>query len=259
MAVDYFTKWPEAKAVASITTNTAKSFIMEHIVCKFGCPHTIITDNGAQFTSDSFKKFCKEWNITISLTSVAYPQSNGMAELTNRNIVRGLCTRLEGKAGTWADDLPYVLWSMRTTYKMATGQTPFLLTYGSEAVLPIELAIPTDRVSSFDPGRNEEAVAAGVDLLEEARDEAALRAEAFKQSMINYHRRSVKSKNFQVGDLVLRNVSATGKHVSKLGEKWDGPFTVTAFVPPATYRLKTPQGRPLKRPWNAIHLKKYYP
>ena len=137
--------------------------------------------------------------------------------------------------------------------------TPYSLAFGAEAVLPIELTIPSHRAENFNLARNSEALAAEVDLLEERREEAAQRAAVFRQNMVNQHRKLVKPKEFQVGDLVLRNIPATGTRVKKLEEKWEGPFIVTGQASPAAYRLADAEGNELRRPWNAVHLKKYYP
>ena len=84
-------------------------------------------------------------------TSVAHPQANGQTEVTNRTILQGLKTGLDKSKGNWVDELPNVLWSYRTTPRTSTGETPFNLVYGSEAVVPTEIGMPTYRVDYFNP------------------------------------------------------------------------------------------------------------
>ncbi|KAL5571018.1 hypothetical protein UlMin_020615 [Ulmus minor] len=89
--------------------------------------------------------FCVEWNIKLTFATPRHPQSNDQAESTNKTIVNTLRKQLEHAKGSWADELPGVLWSYRTTSKTSTGATPFSLAYGSEAVIPIEISIPNVR------------------------------------------------------------------------------------------------------------------
>ena len=76
VAVDKFTKWVEVEPVRAIIAQAAIKFI-RGIVCRFGVPHSIITDNGTQFTSNAFKKYCKELGTAICYASVAHPRGNG--------------------------------------------------------------------------------------------------------------------------------------------------------------------------------------
>ena len=86
VAVDYFTKWAEAEALATITTKKVINFVVRNIICRFGLPHTIITDNGTQFDSAEFKDFCKRFHIQKKFSVVAHPQANGQVEAVNKVI-----------------------------------------------------------------------------------------------------------------------------------------------------------------------------
>ena len=142
---DYFTKWVEAEAFHQVRDTEVKNFVWKNIICKFGVPHEIVTDNGPQFISFAFQDFCAEWNIKLTFATPRHSQSNGQAESTNKTIVNTLRKRLENAKGKWADELPGVLWSYRTTSKNSTGATPFSLAFGTEAVIPAEISIPTAR------------------------------------------------------------------------------------------------------------------
>ncbi|GMH22736.1 hypothetical protein Nepgr_024579 [Nepenthes gracilis] len=117
-----------------------------------------------------FTKYCTSLGIRLVHTSVAYPQANGQVEVTNRTLLHGLKTKLEDAGGSWVDELASVLWSYRTTPKEPTRETPFSLCYGSEAVLLVEIELPSLRVESFDPQVNSQKIREYLDLLEEARD-----------------------------------------------------------------------------------------
>ena len=143
IAIDKFTKWPEVTAVRKMTAQSAIKFL-KGFVCRFGVLARIITDNGTQFTSRAFMQYVYALGCKISFASVAHPRSNGQAERANTEVLRGLKTRTFDKllkcGRRWIDELPVVLWSLRTTPNRATGQTPFSLVYGVGAVIPTSSA-----------------------------------------------------------------------------------------------------------------------
>ena len=112
---DYFTKWVEAEAYKQVRDRDVKNFIWRHVICRFGVPKEIVTDNGSQFISREFQDFCEEWGIKLTFSTPRYPQANGQAEATNKTIMNSLKKRLTQAKGAWADELPAVLWSYRTT------------------------------------------------------------------------------------------------------------------------------------------------
>ena len=93
----------------------------------------------------------------------------------NRSIVEGIKTRLGRYGKNWVDELPSVLWALRTMEKTSHQRTPYSLVFGSEVVIPAEVGIPSRRSSSMNPQGNEKEVLLNLDLLEEARDHAAIR------------------------------------------------------------------------------------
>jgi transposase InsO family protein len=109
VAVDKFTKWVEAAPVTTQDSTAAINFI-KSIVVRFGVPHNIITDNGTNFTSKEFKNYCEGLGIKLKFASVAHPKTNGQVEKAKH---------------AWVDELPSVLWSLRTTPNAATQETPF--------------------------------------------------------------------------------------------------------------------------------------
>ncbi|XP_050211411.1 uncharacterized protein LOC126661601 [Mercurialis annua] len=189
MAVDHFTKWIEVEAVSTITEARIRDFFWRQIVCRFGIPRALVTDNGKQFNCRAFKEFCNDLHIDLRFTSVVHPQSNGMTEVTNRTILKGLKARLGEFDRQWLEELP----------------------------------------KFFDEAKNEEEQKLCLDLLEERREQAALRIEAYKQRMAKYHNKRVKPLSFQVGDLVLRraDIAKGNAGVGKLEPNWEGPYRVT--------------------------------
>jgi ribonuclease HI len=255
VAVEYFTKWVEAEPLAIISEPKLRSFVWKSVVCRFGIPKVLITDNGRQFDNSQFKNFCTNLGIEHRLTSVAHPQSNGLAEVTNRIILQDLKTRIGDAKGSWPEELPAILWTYRTSHKTATGETPFMLAFGVEAVIPVEIGIPTQRV--IDP-RSEEQTTEHLDLIEEVREQASLRAASYQNKAAKHFNTKVKTRRFRVGDLVLRKAAAAGHPPGKLGPAWEGPYEVIRKVKGGAYSLRDTSGKPLPRPWNADNLKIYY-
>ena len=149
VAVDHFTKWIEAEAVSTITPERMIDFVQNHIITRFGIPKKIVSDNGTQFASKKFVEYCNRLKIENGFTSVAHPQANGQTEVMNRTIVLGLKKRLLEKKGNWPDELINVLWAHRTTPCRSTGETPFSLVYGVEAVILIDIGAPSSRIQFY--------------------------------------------------------------------------------------------------------------
>ncbi|GJT89769.1 reverse transcriptase domain-containing protein [Tanacetum coccineum] len=181
VAIDYFTKWIEAKPVATITGNQIKKFMWDNIVCRFGLPGEIISDNGKQFQDNPFKDWCEKLCIRQHFASVKHPQTNGLVERANRSLGEGIKARLDERSKNWMEELPHVLWAHRTMIKSSNGDTPFSLTYGTKAVIPAEVGMPTLRTAEVNLEENKEALEINLDLLEKRREHAAIR-EAKKQS-----------------------------------------------------------------------------
>ncbi|XP_071729044.1 uncharacterized protein [Rutidosis leptorrhynchoides] len=130
----------------------------EDIVCRFGLPREIASDNGTQFAHNLFKDWCADMNIQQSFTSVAYPQANTQVEVTNKYVVASIKTRLGKHRQGWVDELQHVLCAHQTTPKDSTNETPFSLVYGTEAVIPAEVLVLTNRITTFDEQQNDEAL-----------------------------------------------------------------------------------------------------
>lgn len=132
-----------------------KKFIWKNIVNRFGIPHTLISYNKLQFDSKAFRRYCCKLGIRNKYSTPANPQGNRQAKAINKVIVIRLKKRLDIAKGRWVDELPYVLWTYRTTPWRSTRETPFSMTYSFEEVIPLEMGFPTLRTSQFDPNEND--------------------------------------------------------------------------------------------------------
>jgi hypothetical protein len=239
VAVDKFTKWIEAKPVEKLGGSSTIKFFNE-IITRYGVPHSIITDNGTNFAKGVFVEYCGQRGIRLDLASVAHPQSNGQVEKANGLILAGIKPRLveplERSAGCWVKELPSVLWSLRTTPNRSVGFTPFFLVYGAEAVLPTDIEYDAPRVVQYMEKQVKEAREDGIDLLEEAREQAFARLALYQQQLRQYHSRKIRSLAFCEGDLILRLVQNT-KGMHKLSSPWEGPFIVSRVLGNGAYYL----------------------
>jgi hypothetical protein len=237
VAVNKFTKWVEAAPVTTQDSTAAINFI-KSIVFRFGVPHSIIIDNGTNFTSKEFKNYCESMEIKLKFASVAHPKTNGQVKKANGLICNGIKKRslapLEKAKNAWVDELPSVLWSLRTTPNAGTQETPFFLVHGAEVVLLLEITLEAPRIAAYDKTTSTEALQDNVDALDEARDVALARATQYQQSLQNYHNTRVRPRSFIVGDLVLR-LKQDGH--GKLESPWVGPYIVTEVIPGGAYRL----------------------
>ena len=148
----------------------AKKFVWKNIVTQFGIPHTHISDNGLQFDSKTFKRYYCDLGITNRYSTPAYPHGNGQAEAVNKVIVNGLKKRLDDAKGKWVEELSHILWTYRTTQRRSTGEMPFSMTYGVEAVIPLETRFPMLRTSSFTPSNNDGLLGKTLYLVKEQRE-----------------------------------------------------------------------------------------
>jgi hypothetical protein len=139
VAVEYFSKWIEAKPLATITSATVYKFFWQNIVCRFGVPKAITIDNGTQFDAETFKTYCSQIGTKIHFASVRHPGSNGLVERANGIIITGIMKSIFNQPkGKWPDELIKVVWNHNTVVSRSTGCTLFKLLFGDEAITPEE-------------------------------------------------------------------------------------------------------------------------
>ena len=177
---DYFSKWIEAESFVQVKEKEVISFIKRNILTRFGIPAEIICDNGSQFISLRTRNFCTSWGIKLITSTPVHPQANGQAESSNKIIINNLKKRLSEKRGRWAEELPLVLWADRTTAQTSTGKTPYSLVFGTEAVIPPEVMIPTTRTRLRNSEENNEILSQDLDTVDELRDLAKIRMGAYQ-------------------------------------------------------------------------------
>ena len=166
-----------------------------------------------------FRRYCGELGIKNRYSNPTYPKGNGQAEAINKVIVNGLKKRLDDAKGQWVEELPHVLWTYRTTPRRSTRETPFSMTYGAEAIIPLETGFPTSRTSSFNPSDNDEQLTKILDSIEENRENAMVQLAYYQQKLKQSYDTNVNLRPLTPGDLVLRKVVCAAKNLAwgKLG------------------------------------------
>ncbi|XP_022014162.1 uncharacterized protein LOC110913648 [Helianthus annuus] len=258
VAINYFTKWVEAKPLDKITAENAKKFLRERIVCRFGLPLYLVSDNGTQFTDRVLQDWCAELQIQQIFISVAHPQGNGQVEKENRSLLDGIKRRLGYEGSSWVEELPNVLWAHRTMPKTSNNETPFSLTYGTEAMIPTEVGLPSLRRLITD-NDNERLLREGLDLLEERREATTINEATYKKTLEKYYNQRVAQHTFKEGEYVMHDNEASRAEPSgKLGPNWEGHYIIQEDLGKGAYRLSRLDGTTVSRSWNAAQLKKCY-
>jgi transposase InsO family protein len=227
VVVEYFTKWIEARPVATITSATIRKFFWQQIICRFGVPKELKVDNRKQFDCQDFREYCHSIGTKLRFASVYHPQSNGAVERANGQIFSAIKKCLfEQKKGKWADELSRVIWSHNTIESRTTKFTPFRLLYGAEAMCPEELANESARVLL---GSSRESEEVDKDLVEIDRLDAVQNLLKYQEETRKWRNKKVSLKNIQVGDFVLKSK----KNADTLGKfqfPWEAPYVVSSSV-----------------------------
>jgi transposase InsO family protein len=219
VAVEYFSKWIEAKPLATITSVTFQKFFWQNIVCRFGVQKAITVDNGTQFDAEAFKEFCDQIDTKIHFASVRHLESNGLVERANGIIMTGIMKLIFNQPrGKWPEELIEVVWSHNTTVSKSTGFTPFKLLFGDEAITPEEAKTRSIRTTAST--EDEANYHVTKDTIEGVRLKVVENINKYQAKTIKWRDRKVRLKNIKPGHLVLQRV-ANPDIVGKLQLKWE--------------------------------------
>jgi hypothetical protein len=236
VAVEYFSKWIEAKPLATIASTTVQKFFWWNIVCHFGMPKDITVDNGAQFDSETFKTFYDQIGTKIHFALVRHPESNGLVERANGVIITGIMKSIFNlPKGKCLDELVKVVWNHNTVVSRSIEFTPFKLLFGDEAITPEEARVGSIR--TLGSAEDEDTSKISKDTTEGVRLQAIDHIHKYQAETIKWRDRKVRLMNIKLGYLVLQRI-ANPDTVGKLQLKWEGPFLVVSSSRPGSYRLK---------------------
>ncbi|GAU22857.1 hypothetical protein TSUD_282240 [Trifolium subterraneum] len=220
VAVDYFTKWVEAEPISGISLDQRKG-------------------------NPKYLYLCRT------------PPSQRQTESTNKVILRALKRRISLKQESWVEHLPAILWSYHTTPQSSTGEPPFTMVYGADAIIPMEIQPSTWRRDTLTFQENNATLEEILDLLSELREKAHIRKFYIKQRAARNYNTRVIQRKFKEGDLVLKRPMGRDKG-GKMTANWKGPFRVQEAFEGGAYRLETMEGQTLPRTWNIDNLRFYY-
>ncbi|GJR00821.1 reverse transcriptase domain-containing protein [Tanacetum coccineum] len=239
VAVDYLSKWVEAKA---LPTNDARVVVkfLKSLFARFGTPRAIISDRGTHFCNDQFAKVMLKYGVTHRLSTAYHPQTSGQVEVSNRGLKRILERTVGENRASWSDKLDDALWAFRTAFKTPIGCTPYKLVYGKACHLPIELehkAYWALKHCNFDLKTAGDHRKVQMNELNELRDQAYENSLIYKEKTKKIHDSKIKNRVFNVGDRVLLFNSRLKIFSGKLKTRWTGPFTVAQVFPYGTIEL----------------------
>ncbi|GJZ09100.1 reverse transcriptase domain-containing protein [Tanacetum coccineum] len=258
VAVDYLSKWVEAKALPTNDARVVCKFL-KSLFARFGAPRAIISDRGTHFCNDQFAKVMLKYGVTHRLSTAYHPQTSGQVEVSNRGLKRILERSIGENRTSWSDKLDDALWAFRTAYKTPIGCTPYKLVYGKACHLPIELehkAYWALKHTNFDLKTAGDHRKVQLNELNELRDEAYENSLIYKEKTKRIHDSKIKNRVFNVGDRVLLFNSRLKIFSGKLKTRWSGPFTITQVFPYGTVELSQNSGPNFKV--NGHRIKHYF-
>ncbi|XP_049405111.1 uncharacterized protein LOC125868530 [Solanum stenotomum] len=237
VAIHYFSKSVEASSYKSVTKKVVTNFVCNNIICRFGIPKSIIIDNGANLNSGLMHEICEKFKI-IHRNSTSYqPQMNRAVEAANKNIKR-ILWKMTDNYKHWHESLSFSLLGYRTTIKTSIGATPYLLVYGTEAVLPMEVEIPSLRIIQ----------------------EAELSdAKWTKNRMAKAFNKKVRLRQFEPGQLVLKRIFPHQDEAKgKFAPNWQGPYMVHRVLTGGALIFAEMDGKIWLKAINSDAVKRYY-
>ncbi|GJY95899.1 reverse transcriptase domain-containing protein [Tanacetum coccineum] len=258
VAVDYLSKWVEAKALPTNDARVVCKFL-KTLFSRFGAPRAIISDRGTHFCNDQFTKVMLKYGVTHRLSTAYHPQTSGQVEVSNRGLKRILKRTMGENRASWSDKLDDALWAFRTAYKTPIGCTPYKLVYGKACHLPIELehkAYWALKHTNFDVQTAGDHRKVQLNELNELRDQAYENSLIYKEKTKRIHDAKIKNRVFNVGDRVLLFNSRLKIFSGKLKSCWSGPFTIVQVFPYGTVELSQNSGPNFKV--NGHRIKHYF-
>lgn len=257
---DRFTKWVQCRPIRSPTARAASQALYEEVIARFGCPQTVISDNGTHFTGTAFKDLLEELHITHRRTPPYTPQANAV-ERANQTVKTMIAQYCETDHRKWDVHMADFMFALNTARHESTGFSPAFLNFGRELEVPGALSKggePDPLTDDTDP----ESVNDYSQRLRKLKEVFELvrinLARAFSTQSRHYNLRR-REWRCHVGDKVMKKEhhlsNAVRGFAAKLAPKYSGPFEVTKVVSPVVYEVKSGTGRKVER----VHIKDLKP
>lgn len=253
-AIDYLTKYVEARPLRFQNASEIALFVYEDIICRHGCPTIMVSDNGKPFLSELIRQVCRNYNIIHKTTTPYNPQSNGLIERFNRTLGQILQRRSYEEKLDWDAYLPATLFAYRSIKQATTKHSPFFLVYGYEPRTPFDLDHHLyEKNSPKFEAKLWHRTTHQIHNLNRIREQAT---QAIKQTQIA-QKKAIEKKlldqskelkpPFKIGELVLvfKDYMSTSWS-GKLQDKWEGPFIIQHILGKGTYHIKSADIRDTK-------------
>ena len=253
VAMDYLTKWPEAKPVPSATAEQVATFLYKDIISRHGCPNRILSNQGTHFKNRMIAHLLQKFKIKQIFSTPYHPQTNGLVERFNRTLCEALAKLSNDHKDDWDQYIAPTLFAYRTSKHSTTKISPFYLVYGREAKLPM------DNPSEENPTL--------INRLEQIVDDLPLKRQEIKEQIEfaqekqkeQYDKQIRHEDHFNIGQKVLYyHAARDNQHTGKLLPKWRGPFIIQKANDNGSYRLISLEGKLFKNLVNGTLLKNYY-
>uniref|UniRef100_A0A674P0I3 Gypsy retrotransposon integrase-like protein 1 n=1 Tax=Takifugu rubripes TaxID=31033 RepID=A0A674P0I3_TAKRU len=239
VAMDYFTKWPEAYAVPDQSASTTAEHLVNEMFCRFRVPEELHSDQGRNFEAKVFSEVCRRLGIKKTRTTPLHPQSDGLVERFNHTLATQLAILTSRQQRDWDQHLPLVLWAYRTAVQESTKCTPAVLMFGHELRTPVDLVFGS-------PPEPELEGAPGLDYLHSLRKRLQLVHEMTRKALSDAGLRQKRAydsrcrgQDFAPGEQVWVDSPERKKGLSpKLMGQWVGPCTVLERLSDVVYRVR---------------------
>uniref|UniRef100_A0A2N9HVU2 Integrase catalytic domain-containing protein n=1 Tax=Fagus sylvatica TaxID=28930 RepID=A0A2N9HVU2_FAGSY len=263
--VDYFTKWVEACSFKNVTQVAVTRFVKNNIICRYGMPEMLITDNASNLNNRMMDQLCQQFKIQHHNSAPYRPKMNGAVEAANKNAnknVKKILSKMTETYKDWHEHLPYALCAYRTSVRTSVGATPYSLVYGMEAVLPVEVEIPSLRILSqtqLEEAEWAQARYEQLNFIDEKRLAALCHGQLYQRRIERAYNKKARPRTFQPGDLVLkkRNMALSDPR-GKFAPSYEGPYVVKKAFSGGAIILADMDGEEFRSPINSDSVIKYH-